>query len=167
VTRERIKAGPLADGQKEFSRAKETAYRLLTYRARSRKELETKLLEKQFSLDTVRDVLEELVRFGYINDEAFALQWSSSRFRSRGFGERRIRQELRQKGINPDLINSTLSAVLSQEMQFQTALMYADKKLDTLKNTDRETRRRRVAAFLERKGFTGDIISQIVKKIES
>ncbi len=160
-----MKAEETVDSQKELQRAKNTAYRLLAFRARSCKELETKLYEKKFNPAVICTVINDLIRLGYIDDEAFALQWSSSRLRLQGFGERRIRQELKQKGISADIISHASSAIFSSEVQFQTALRSARKKLNTLKIHDRESARRRVAAFLERKGFAYDTIAEVMRKI--
>ncbi len=144
--------------EKELSRAKNAAYRLLTYRPRSRSEVEAKLLDKRFPDAVVREVLIDLERLGYVNDRQFAEQWSASRVRIRGFGRRRIEQELRNKGISRDIIRGALDHIFKDVSEADIAQREADKKRKSLARFDPGTRRRRLAGFLERKGFSPEII---------
>ncbi len=146
------------DRDKQLSRAKNIAYRFLTIRPRSRAEVEAKLLEKRFPHAVVRDVVTSLERLGYLNDHTFARQWAEARIRLRGFGRRRIEQELRAKGIGMDLIGEALAGILDDGTELKTARETASRKLKTLQSVDREARRRRLAGFLERKGFSYDVI---------
>ena len=151
---------------KEYIRAKNSAYRYLTYRPRSGAEIESKLRDKEFKDAVVRRVIDDLIRLGYVNDREFAWQWTLSRVRLRGFGRRRIEQELRNKGIDRDIIYETFAGLFEEYSEFETAKQAARKKLATLKSSDRETRRRRLAGFLERKGFPYEIISRVLREIE-
>lgn len=152
---------------KVFTRAKNAAYRLLTYRPRSRKELEEKLRDKEFSDTIISSVIDHCTRLGYVNDRQFADQWSRSRIRLRGFGRRRIEGELRNKGIDREFIREVLGEVFSEGKELETAKAVAKKKINTMKSIDRETRRRRLSGFLERKGFSFEIIRDALKSTES
>ncbi len=147
---------------KQLSRAKSTAYRLLTIRPRSGSEIKKKLEDRGFDSDVVNAVFTNLVRFGYVNDREFARQWADARIRLRGFGRRRIEQELRGKGIGRDIIAEALAGLLDNETELKTAQETARKKLKTFHSVDRETRRRRLAGFLERKGFSYDVIRTVL-----
>jgi regulatory protein len=150
---------------KQLKRAKNTAYRYLTIRPRSRKELANKLQDKEFSDDIITAVLEHVTRLGYLDDVKFAAQWAASRVRSRGFGRRRLEQELRIKGISSDIIKATLNTLFEEAPETETARKEAEKKLKTLTRFEHEVRRRRLAGFLERKGFSSDIIRTILRSI--
>ena len=152
--------------EKELTRAKNAAYRLLTYRPRSRVELEAKLRDRKFPEPVVQKVIDGLVRLGYVNDLQFAAQWSAGRVRLSGYGRRRIEQELRNKGVDVDVIKEALAGVFLDDVEMVTAKQAAEKKLNTMKSLDRETRRRRLGGFLERKGFSYEIIRNIIKTIE-
>ncbi len=149
--------------EKVLTRAKNAAYRYLTFRQRSRAEVVQKLREKEFDPSVIQTVLADLTRLGYINDEQFAAQWASSRVRLRGYGRRRIEQELKDKGLDRDVVRKALEEIVDTETERETARKEADKKLNTMKLQDRETRRRRLAGFLERKGFPYDIIRDILR----
>lgn len=149
--------------EKELTRARDTAYRYLSYRPRSRAEVERKLLEKGFAAGIIDEILSDLVRLGYLNDETFAVQWAESRARLSSHGRRRIERELIHKGVNPELLREKLPVVLSPDRELATASEAAERRLRTMQHLDQSTRRRRIAGFLERKGFSYEIIIGIVK----
>jgi regulatory protein len=150
---------------KQLKRAKNVAYRYLTIRPRSRKELADKLRDKEFADPVIAAVLEHVTRLAYLDDGKFAAQWAASRVRSRGFGRRRVEQELRIKGISREIIKNTLNALLEEAPEAETARKEAEKKLKTLTRFEPEVRRRRLAGFLERKGFSSEIIRNILHTV--
>ena len=152
--------------EKELTRARNAAYRLLTYRPRSRAELIQKLRDKEFDEAAVEAVVTDLIRLGYVNDRLFAEQWASSRVRLRAFGRRRIELELRNKGVGREIIDEALAAVFGAEPELGTAMSAAERKLNTMRSADRETRRRRLAGFLERKGYSYEIIRRVINERE-
>jgi regulatory protein len=151
------------EANKELTKARNTAYRYLTYRPRSRAEIIQKLHDKEFNEAIIEAVLADLARLGYVNDRQFANQWARSRIRLRGFGRRRIEQELKHKGIDREIIREVFAEVFVDETEIETAKLVAGKKINTMKALDRETRRRRLAGFLERKGFSFEIIGAILR----
>jgi regulatory protein len=149
---------------KVITRAKNTAYRFLAQRPRSRAEIVRKLCDKEFDEAIIEAVLDELARLGYVNDRRFASQWSLCRIRLRGFGRRRIEQELKVKGIDKVIINETFADIYGIGTELETATQVAEKKLNTMKALDREVRRRRLCGFLERKGFAYDVIGAVLRE---
>jgi len=145
--------------------AKNTAYHYLMIRPRSRFEVERNLQDREFPSDIVSAVIDQLMKLGYLNDEQFARQWVASRVRSKGFGRRRLEQELRSKGISRDTIKETLSALFEDVPEAEVARQEADKKLRALTRFDPEVRRRRLAGFLERKGFSSEVIRTILRTV--
>jgi regulatory protein len=145
------------------TRARNSAYRLLTCRARSRAEIVDKLREKGFKDDVVGRVLADLERYGYINDRRFAEQWAASRVRGRGLGPRRIEQELKQKGISREMIREVLSETFPSEDEDAAAKKAAERKLRSMRNLEPAVRKRRLAGFLERKGFSPEIIRSLIR----
>jgi regulatory protein len=152
--------------QKELKRAKNTAYRYLTIRSRSRAEILKKLRDKEFSPTMIEAVVEHLLRLGYIDDRKFACQWATSRARLRGYGRHRIEQELRQKGVDREIIREALNEAVPPEDERENARRVAEKKLRTMKRVEPEVRRRRLAGFLERKGFPHEIVWDILRTIK-
>lgn len=151
--------------EKELTRARNTAYRLLTYRARSRKELEVNLRDREFGEAVIEAVVADLTRLGYLNDREFARQWAAGRIRLRGFGRRRIEQELRKKGIDRNVIQETLRWVFEDSPEADIAQEEAEKKLRSLTHFPLEVRRRRLAGHLERRGFPSGTIYDVLRRV--
>ena len=151
------------EDNKELTKARNTAYRYLTYRPRSRAEMIQKLHDREFNEAIIEAVLVDLERLGYVNDRQFANQLTRSRIRLRGFGRRRIEQELRNKGVDREIIREIFAEVFVDETEIETAKLVAVKKINAMKCLDRETRRRRLAGFLERKGFSFEIIGAVLR----
>lgn len=152
------------DPDKMLAKARNTAYRYLSIRPRSRLELERKLGDKQFPDDLIRQVMAHLDRLGYVNDRDFAGQWARSRVRLRGLGRRRIEQELREKGIDRATIGETLAGLFEDSPELDLARKEAQKKLRTLQRFAPDVRQRRLAGFLERKGYPSNIIRTVLKE---
>ena len=151
---------------KVLTRAKNTAYRFLSYRPRSSAELEAKLRDKEFDEGIVRQVLTELGRLGYVNDRQFARQWTEGRVRLRGFGRRRIARELKARGVDREIVENVFLEVFGEGTELETAKQAVAKKRSMMKALDPETRRRRLAGILERKGFSFDIIRTVLKNMD-
>jgi regulatory protein len=92
--------------------------------------------------------------------------WAESRIRLRAFGRRRIERELRAKGVDPEIVREALSGVFADDQEIDIAERAAARKIQGMSSLDRETRRRRLAGFLERKGFPYDVIRVVLKKID-
>ena len=73
-------------------------------RARSRRELETRLRQAGFPADEIDDALERLERVGLVDDAAFARQVAEHRFGTKHSGVRAVSHELLTKGVAPSLV---------------------------------------------------------------
>ncbi|NQU73859.1 MAG: regulatory protein RecX, partial [Candidatus Omnitrophica bacterium] len=63
------------DQEKTLVRAKNCAYRLLSYRSRSIKEINDRLKKKGFSPAIIKKTVTHLKQINYLNDEEFAKSW--------------------------------------------------------------------------------------------
>jgi regulatory protein len=151
--------------EKELTRAKNAAYRFLSYRPRSRAEIEAKLRDKEFDDAIVAAVLVDLERLGFVNDEQFARAWARGRIRLRGFGRRRIDQELKAKGVAPEIIREAVAEVFGETNETGTAMQVAEKKLGTMRHVEPEAQKRRLAGLLERKGYAFDVIREVLSTV--
>jgi regulatory protein len=91
----------------ELPLAKERALQLLGYRERSAQELLGKLRDSGFPDDVSQAVVQRFVEVELVDDERFAAAWVRSR-RAAGYGDRRVRRELEDKGVDPMLIIASL-----------------------------------------------------------
>jgi regulatory protein len=149
----------------ELKRAKACALRYLSYRDRSEFEVNARLLQKEFSKNVAQATIDWLLGLGYLNDERFALAWSRSRVSAKKFGEYRLRRELSAKGLASETIENALQIVYSESNEWDLAQACAQKKLSHLKGIDPKSKSRRLAQFLQRKGFASETVFKTVKQL--
>jgi regulatory protein len=145
----------------EARRARESALSLLGYRARSRNELQRRLQRKGYDPELVEETLDGLARSGLINDAEFSQSWVRARTGSRPMGPNRIAAELRQKGVDRELIDQALEAV-DPDMELDLALEVGRRKVEQLQGEDVRTARRKLAASLMRRGFSWDVCARVL-----
>ena len=141
-------------------KCKTAALRLLGYRPRSESELRGRLLRK-FDRETVELVMTKLCEARIIDDDTFARFWLEQRESLSPRSKRLIRTELRQKGIDAELIADITNDISDDENAYRAAY----KKACLLKPEGYEVFSRRLAAFLNRRGFNYDTIKYAVNRL--
>ncbi len=147
--------------------ATEQAYQktlhFLSFRARSRWEVEDYLRKKAVDEAIIEQVVARLFRQHYLDDAAFGQQWVASRNRSKPKGKRALRYELRQKGLANTDIEHAIANVDEEALAWQAV----QKKYSRWKSLDKQTRRQKLTAYLARRGFNFDAISTVIAKVET
>jgi regulatory protein len=146
-------------------KARQKAFRLLAVKARSEKELRSKLREKGFDESVVGDVIEDLRELKYLDDESFAGQWAHNLGANRLLGNRRIELSLREKGIQPSLIKKAIGELRSEISEADAVMTLIRKKVkshDVMKMNAAE--KRKLAGSLMGKGFPPDLIFHMLNE---
>ena len=157
---------PEASGNWDAERTMHAALRLLEHRARSAHELRQRLQRIGAPAGRISEALQRLSAMGYVDDGAFARQWTESRLRT-GHGRRRIAQELHVKGVAPELIRRELDAQAPPAEELTGALEHARRRLRAWQRLPAAARQRRLQAFLQRRGFAVDVIEQVMERLVS
>jgi regulatory protein len=97
-----------------------------------------------------------------IDDQAFANDWSRSRHIYKGLSRNVLARELRQKGVGDIEITVALEQI-APESERAVATALVEKKLRSLQRESSEVRYRRISGFLARKGYSHQLISQILR----
>jgi regulatory protein len=142
--------------------ALQRAFKFLSYRPRSEAEIRAKLSHLGFSRASVEPVLEKLRSLNLLNDHTFAEDWARSRTEGRGYGPLRVEQELRQKGIAPTIIREVLGEIDGGGQGRERARALLNKRFRDKDLEDKKTLRR-AAAFLQRRGYPGSVIAEVLK----
>ena len=142
----------------------EQALTLLEYRARSVDELRRKLRQKGGAADEIEEALQRLLDQKLLDDADYAKQFARGKLGSSGASRRRIAQELGRKGIGRDAADAAIEELTGEEGldPLQAAQRIARKKWTALASLDEPTRRRRLYAFLARRGFNPDEIRELM-----
>lgn len=145
--------------------ARKIALRMLESSARSRKEITQKLERAGLPETIIEQVLQEIEERGWVNDTSFAQDWVEDRADRKGYGKRRLGQELQRKGIDPKTIQEALERV-DPEDEKQRALALVQKKWAKLEESaDIAREKRRLSDFLLRRGFSYGVIRQVFSEL--
>ena len=140
----------------------ERALGLLAVRARSRRELERRLLQAGFGSEEVEDVLGRLGRVGLVDDEAFARQLAEHAFRVKRSGRRAVSSALASKGVAAELIERVIEASAGDDDLRAEAL--ARTKASRMGSVEPAKAFPRLTALLVRRGYSPDVARQAARR---
>lgn len=158
TTQRKKRLKPNLDKQERSIR--NTALDILARREHTRLELSRKLKAKDFSDDEIEKLLNVLGHEGLQSDERYTESYVNMR-RNRGYGPLKIKQELQQRGISSELVDSFVQ--FNDEIWLDTAFQAYEKKFAHRpkdKAFDSANERAKRMRFLQSRGFTGDIIQK-------
>jgi regulatory protein len=107
-------------------------------------------------------VVARLKDYGYLNDQSFAEAYARLRQENQKFGERRVRQDLKQKGIHDTLIAETLDARYGATDEEALARQHLERKRIQKPENPKETAR--VMRRLVTAGFSTGVIYKILRQ---
>ena len=142
---------------------------MLEARARGVVELRRLLIRKGEPEADVDAAIERLRANGLLDDANFARQLARSKALGAGLSRRRIAQELAKRGVDRAVSSEAIEDVFeSEEVDEEASLdRVARKKLRTMSKLDDDTRRRRLFAFLARRGYESEDIQRVVRSLVS
>lgn len=143
----------------DLAAAKQKAYRLLSLRPHSEKELKKKLREKGFPPEVVEEALEKLRDLKYLDDKSFAPRWARNLAVNKLWGNKKIILSLREKGIDGALISFALEKA-RQEMSEEEAIEALIKKKTARKkqNILEQKEKQKIFQSLLGRGFPAGLI---------
>lgn len=155
------------DAAAEEEGAVRSALRSLELRAHGAVELARKLERKGHGKDSVSAALTRLDRLGLLDDRAFAQAYIAARS-ARGRGPERLRRDLAMLGVEPEIARQVLAeSQAGVDDPLAQPLALARKRVAQLKGLPKEARRRRLAAYLARRGFQGSEVRGVVESVLS
>ena len=153
-----------------YRRARETAVRLLGARARTIADLRARLRRLGVTPEATASVVADLTADGYLDDLEFARTWVRGRLAARACGVRRLRSELREKGVAMPFIEQAIREVYGEEdaavAEERRARDLAERRLRSYARLDWEVRVRRLAGFLQRRGFAAPTIARVLRTVQ-
>ncbi len=150
----------------ELKQAKEKGVRLLAVRARSKKELSDRFRQSKISAKVIEEVLAEFERLNLLNDTEFAIMFARNRMITKPVGNRMLRNELRTKGLNEQDIEKGVQAAYDETSEYEFAYQVALKAKKRYRSHEDDKAKKKSTDFLLRRGFTWDIVSDIMENWE-
>lgn len=136
----------------------------LSFRQRTEWEIR-QYLTKHGLVQVTDEVITRLKRAGLVDDERFALTWVRERSVNKGYGQRRLRDELRRLGVNAELIEEAILAAYSEEDETNHAVELARKRWDSLASDNPHVKRNKIYAFLIRRGYPSSTAIEAIEAV--
>ena len=148
--------------QSEVSeKAYQRAVNLLSFRVRTETEIRRNLNKHDTPDSVIEDVIDRLRRNNLVNDLQFAKTWVDNRSEFRPRGRRALQSELRQKGVDQEIIEEALSGLNEEALAYQAAKKNVRKYL----RFEQPEFRKKLLGFLARRGFNYGIAAPVVEQV--
>lgn len=141
--------------------------KLIGLRRRSEAEILKRLQVKGFDKIIQTAVVRELKKWHYLDDAEFAASYLHDRIRFHPRGRTRLRQELRQLGVKDTVIEAALQENLSAQDELLLAEKLVIKKLNALRDKDRQTVYNKLIFHLKSKGFSAGLAGQAIRRAQN
>ena len=141
-----------------LAQVRDVAMRLLARREHSREELRIKLIQRGFEISSIGPILAELIEEDSLSDARYAQALMSHRSQG-GYGPLYIRRELKERGVTPDLIESTF-AQADVSWDDVAKGRYQSRFSNQPVGSFKEWARR--AAYMQRRGFGKSAIRRVL-----
>ncbi|NUO39623.1 MAG: regulatory protein RecX [Gemmatimonadaceae bacterium] len=144
------------------------ALNMLAFRARSSAELARSLVRKGEPRELVDHAVARLQEQGLLDDAAYAQSFTRMKVLGAQQSRRRVQQELARKGVARTVTDAAISTVFEEEGVDQRAIVEqaARKKLRSLTKLDPVVQRRRLYAFLARRGYDSEDIRHAMDAVQ-
>jgi regulatory protein len=144
--------------------ARERAVRYLTYKDRSEKEILSKLTDAGFDANIAQSAIDELKTIGYLDDARYAMKYLSERIRTKALSKKVLGYELKNKGIDGDIIDKVLSEFETDD--YEVALREGKRKFGKYDINDKKIEQK-VYRFLLHRGFSYEIVNKVIREMKA
>jgi regulatory protein len=148
--------------------AREVAYnralRFLGYRPRSVQEVRENLQKHEIPENVIEEVLKRLQETNLLNDQQFAQAWVENRSTFRPRSRRALAMELRQKGLDDEVVQDALEANVDENA---LALEAARKHAHKVRRLEWPDFRQKLGGFLGRRGFSYAVVAPVLRQVWS
>jgi regulatory protein len=143
-------------------KAKKYAFKLLSYRGRSEKELKERLVKKGIRKTVASSTVQDLKRLGLIDDRSLAETLKREALSRKFLSQQGAIKFLHQRGIPHEIINQVLDD--DEVIDIFNARRLVHKKIKTLRNYSSFHVKRRLYGLLARRGYSSDTIRKVLKE---
>jgi len=147
----------------ESARAIDLAYKAVARRDLTVAELRARLERKHVPPQAIDDAVAELEETGFLDDARYARQFAEDKRELEQWGTDRIAQDLRRRGIAPQLIDAAVSTH-DRDSELRTALLLLKQRYPDPPRDDRD--RDRAWQMLVRRGYSPDLSYDAIRTWE-
>lgn len=151
--------------KEEQFRANNYALSLLSFRARSEKEIRDRMLQKGYEPSVIENTIRYLKEQRYVNDREFAEAFIKDKTELSHYGRNRIKIELFKKGISKELVDELIEENIQSDIEYKTAKELAESKIKSYQKDKKDAQYRKLSGYLLRKGYSYDVVSRVVREV--
>ena len=149
-----------------YAQALEALQEYCAYQDRCHKEVRQKLYELKFYGDLAEEVICELIREKYLDEERFARSFARGRFKMKRWGKQKITRELKLKDVSAYCIKKGLSEIDDEEyaLTMENELLRRN-KLEKA-GLHPYLRRRKLADYIFQRGFESHLTWELIDALD-
>lgn len=155
----------LVEGAKySLAESKQKIEAYCAYQERCDHEIRQKLHSWRLNSAHIDELIDGLIKDGFLNEERFASAFASGKFRIKKWGRNKIKAKLREKKLPNYLIDKALKGI-NEDDYFETALQLARLKLDQQKSGSSWEKMIKIKRYLEAKGYESAVIGKCMENL--
>lgn len=131
------------------------------YQERTQQEVRDRLKEWGVPGDDAEEVIAELIGQNYLNEERFARAFAGGKFRVKGWGKRKIKQHLQQRGVSGYNLDQAMKEIATDDYR-DTLSTLLEKKRRTLHNDNPLLVKQKLVRYALSKGYESELIFSIL-----
>jgi SOS response regulatory protein OraA/RecX len=145
-------------------RAHNVAIHALATRGVSRSEIEARLVSRELPESVVEDEISALERQGLIDDAELAGNLVDKWVVRQGLGRRAAAEKMRQRGLSQVVIAEALEGISADDESERLREVAAD-RARALGSLPPDVAKRRLVAYLQRRGYSGNQVFQVATEV--
>lgn len=149
--------------QDHFHRAKNRALYYLGFGPRSKHQMKTYLVQRDYPPQIAEEVVHWLESHGFMNDVELAQRYVEDWTVTKANGPTWMKHKLWEKGFDAETIEAICWP--TQEELYQSALLLAQKKWPTIKGQSLYEKKGKLYQFLARRGYASESIRSIIEEV--
>jgi len=132
------------------------------YQERTQQEVRERLKEWGVWGDDAEEVIAELIQQNYLNEERFAKSFAGGKFRVKGWGRRKIKQQLQQRGISGYNLDQAMKEIAPDDYR-ETLTDLLEKKRQSLRDDNPLIVKQKLVRYALSKGYESELIFTVLK----
>jgi regulatory protein len=134
------------------------------YQERCHKEVTQKLYDMKMIPEARDKIIVHLLQHNFLNEERFAQAYTRGKFRIKKWGKQRIQLELKRRDISKTIITIALKEI-SDVDYYNTFHALAEKKVETIRETNAQKKRKKLADYLFYRGWESHLVYDKIREL--
>jgi len=131
------------------------------YQERTQQEVRKRLDAWDIYGDDAEEIIAELITQGYLSEERFATAFAGGKFRIKGWGKRKITQELAQRGITGYNLNKALAEIKPDDYRGKLTDLLNKKRLQ-VRDDNPLVVKQKLARYALSKGYEPALVWEVL-----